>query len=76
MTKPATSESLIAAGLPAGERLLLFCIASDTDSLSEGVPIETVTAATVKGLVDRDAGGELKLTDSGRAVLRALIPDR
>jgi hypothetical protein len=30
---------------------------------------------TVKGLIERDAGGLLSLTDRGRAVLRTMLPD-
>jgi hypothetical protein len=29
----------------------------------------------VKGLIDRDAAGTLALTDRGRVVLRAMLPD-
>jgi Mn-dependent DtxR family transcriptional regulator len=29
----------------------------------------------VKGLIERDAGGHLALTDRGRAVLRAMLPE-
>jgi hypothetical protein len=29
----------------------------------------------VKGFVDRDGAGDLALTESGRAVLRAMLPD-
>ena len=29
----------------------------------------------VKGLIDRDAAGVLTLTDRGRVVLRAMLPD-
>jgi Mn-dependent DtxR family transcriptional regulator len=29
----------------------------------------------VKGLIERDAGGHLSLTDRGRAILRAMLPD-
>ena len=36
---------------------------------------ETVTAVMVKGLIDRDTAGVLALTDRGRAVLRAMLPD-
>jgi Mn-dependent DtxR family transcriptional regulator len=28
-----------------------------------------------KGLIERDTGGHLALTDRGRAVLRAMLPD-
>jgi hypothetical protein len=57
------------------ERVLLFCAASGTDWLHAGVTGETVTAVVVKGLVERDTAGALALTDRGRAVLRAMLPD-
>jgi hypothetical protein len=56
-------------------RLLLFCVASDTEWARAGIPGEIVTATMVKGLISRDAAGELALTDHGRAVLRAMLPD-
>jgi hypothetical protein len=34
-----------------------------------------VTTMVVKGLIDRDAAGVLTLTDRGRGVLRAMLPD-
>jgi hypothetical protein len=34
-----------------------------------------VTAIVVKGLIERDAAGRLTLTERGRAVLRAMLPD-
>jgi hypothetical protein len=34
-----------------------------------------MVSAMVKGFVDSDAAGDLALTDSGRAVLRAMLPD-
>jgi hypothetical protein len=71
----ATTVSFVAAGLSISERVLLFCLASDTDPIRAGVPSETITAARVKGFVDRNAAGDLELTDSGRAVLRAMLPD-
>jgi hypothetical protein len=71
----ATAESFIATGLSISERVLLFCLASDTDPLRAGVPSETITAAWVKGFVDRNAAGDLELTESGRAVLRAMLTD-
>jgi hypothetical protein len=40
-----------------------------------GLTGETVTAMIVKGLVGRDAAGALELTDHGRSVLRATLPD-
>jgi hypothetical protein len=53
----------------------LFCAASGTDWQHAGVTGEQVTTMVVKGLISRDAGGQLALTDHGRAVLRATLPD-
>ena len=39
------------------------------------IPGEIVTPMVVKGLIERDTGGHLALTDRGRAVLRAMLPD-
>jgi hypothetical protein len=61
--------------LTVRERMLLFCIGSDTDWQRAGVTGETVTAVIVKGLIVRDALGHLALTDEGLATLRALLPD-
>jgi len=38
------------------------------------IPGETVTAMVVRGLIERDAGGRLDLTERGRAVLPAMLP--
>ena len=50
--------------LTVRERVLLFCIGS-----------ETVTNMIVKGLIVRDALGHPALTDDGRVTLRALLPE-
>jgi hypothetical protein len=71
LTMPAEA----AKALSVRERVLLFCAASGTDWVHAGVTGETVTAMVVKGLIERDAGGALALTDRGRAVLRALLPE-
>jgi hypothetical protein len=70
-----SSRADAAAGLTVRERLLLFCTASGTDWGHAGVPGKTVTAMMVKGFVNHDTAGEIALTDLGRAVLRALLPD-
>ena len=64
-----------AAALRASERMLLFCVASNTDWQHTTIPGEIVTTMVVKGLIERDAGGHLSLTDRGRAILRAMLPD-
>ena len=55
------------------ERFLLFCIASKTEWERAGITGATVTAMMIKGLIERDAAGELTLTKQGRAVLAALL---
>jgi hypothetical protein len=64
-----------AKDLRISERLLLFCVASSTDWKRTGIPGEIVTTMVVKGLIERDNAGTLALTDWGRAVLRAMLPD-
>ena len=64
-----------AKALSVRERVLLFCAASGTEWLHAGVTGENVTGMVVKGLIERDTAGALTLTDRGRAVLRAMLPD-
>ena len=64
-----------AAALRVSERMLLFCVASNTDWKHTAIPGEIVTTMVAKGLIERDTGGHLALTDRGRAVLRAMLPD-
>jgi hypothetical protein len=64
-----------AKALSVRERVLLLCVASETNWLQAGVTGETVTATIVKGLITRDPAGILALTDRGRAVLRAMLPE-
>jgi hypothetical protein len=74
MAKVSTPEA-VAKGLLVRERILLFCVVSDTDWQRAGIAGETVTALIVKGLIVRDAIGRLTLTDRGRAALRALLQE-
>src|SRR5579859_5494938 len=68
-----TTPADTARVLSVKERLLLFCAASGTDWEHAGVTGENVTAMIVKGLIERDAIGEITPTDRGRAVLRAML---
>jgi hypothetical protein len=70
MAKRPTPES-IAAGLSATERVLLFCIGSDTDWRKVVTP-GTAQRVMVHGLIER-AGSEFVLTGQGRAVLETLL---
>ena len=50
-----------APALSIPERVLLFCAASDTDWEHAGVTSTTVTAMIVRGLLQRDPAGRLRL---------------
>ncbi|MGZ6254328.1 MAG: hypothetical protein ACXWM1_14815, partial [Candidatus Binataceae bacterium] len=72
MTEP-TPDS-IAAALTVPERLLLFCLASDTDWRKAGATHITTQHLLVRGLIGRNRTGErFALTEQGRAVLAALL---
>jgi Mn-dependent DtxR family transcriptional regulator len=53
--------------------VLLFCLASDTEWVRAGVTPATVQHMIVRNLVEREPAGPLRLTDDGRAVLKAMI---
>jgi hypothetical protein len=72
MAKSPTDES-IAAELTVPERLLLFCLASDTDWQAGSVTHATAQHMMVRNLIEREAASQFKLTDQGRAVLAALL---
>jgi hypothetical protein len=73
MTKPQSPET-IAAGLAVPERILLFCLASDTDWRSAGVTHTTAQHLLVRGLIGRDrTGTRYVLSDQGRAVLATFL---
>jgi hypothetical protein len=74
MAKP-TSDA-IAASLTVSERVLLFCIASNTDWVRADISGATVKVMLVKNLIQRDpATARLVITEQGRAVLSTLLAD-
>jgi hypothetical protein len=75
MAKPTKLPSDAAAELTARERLVLFCAASGTDWVQARIPASAVTRMVTNCLIERDAAGTLSLTDRGRAVLHAMLPD-
>jgi hypothetical protein len=58
--------------LSVSERLLLFCVASDTNPIEAGVSSAT-QVMIVKNLLKREQGEHLEITDFGRRVLESLI---
>jgi len=76
MAKTPTTES-IAAALTVPERILLFCLASDTDWQAASITHATAQQMMVRGLIERDQGGtRCALTDDGRTVLAAMLEGR
>jgi hypothetical protein len=70
--KPKPIAILGVDSLSVSERVLLFCVASDTDPIKAGVSSAT-QVMILKNLLERDQGGHLVITDFGRRVLESLI---
>ena len=69
--RPAKPTAAATPALSIPERVLLFCVASDTDWEHAGITGTTLTAMIVRGLIQRDPAGRLWLTTEGHAVLAA-----
>jgi Mn-dependent DtxR family transcriptional regulator len=50
-------------------------VASGIDFKHAKIAERVATEVVVKGLIERDPEGHLALTDRGRVVLRAMLPD-
>jgi hypothetical protein len=71
-TTPAAKS--IAAELTVPERLLLVCLALDTDWQKAGVTHVTAQHMMVRNLIERDqAATRFILTEQGREVLAAML---
>jgi hypothetical protein len=74
MEGPMIKPDIDALGVQ--ERILLFCLASQTDWKQAGITPKTVAGMLVKFLVTVTwVSHQLALTDSGRHALRALSRD-
>ena len=72
---PRKSSSVAILGvdsLSVAERVLLFCVTSDTDPIKAGVSSAT-QVMILKNLLERDQEGHLVITDFGLRVLKSLI---
>jgi hypothetical protein len=72
---PRKSSSVAILGvdsLSVAERVLLFCVASDTDPIKAGVSSAT-HVMILKNCLERDQDGHLAITDFGSRVLKSLI---
>jgi hypothetical protein len=65
--------STTAAQLNVSERVLLFCLASGTEWAQAGGAGAIATMMLVRGLVERDSTGGLKMTPQGHEVFKVLI---
>jgi hypothetical protein len=72
MAKAPTTET-IAAELTVPERVLLFCLASDTNLVKAEVSHSTAQHLLVRNPVERNHATDFTPTDQGRSVLDALI---
>jgi hypothetical protein len=59
-----------ADSLSVPERVLLFCVATQTDPIEAGASTQVMI---VKNLLKKEQGGHLAVTDFGRRVLESLI---
>jgi hypothetical protein len=69
---PSKLAMITAEGLSVPERVLLFCIASDTPWHQAGVTERTVLNMVIKGMLNRE-GSHLSLTRQGRDAVTALL---
>jgi hypothetical protein len=75
MTKSPTPHA-IAADLAVPERLLLFCLATNTDWQAASITHATAQHLLVRGLVERASGAtSYRFTEDVRAVLAALMAE-
>jgi hypothetical protein len=72
MAKPPTPVA-IATGLTVPERVLLFCLASNTDWVKAGITYTVAQHMLIRNLVERRGAADFVLTEQGRAVLAALL---
>ncbi len=64
----------LAAKLSVAQRVLLFCLATNTDWRKAGIASPTVQLSIVQNLIERDERtSRLELTARGRAVLAELL---
>jgi hypothetical protein len=63
----------IATALTVPERILLFCLASETDWQAASITHATAQHMMVRGLIERQTATRFMLTEQGRAVLEALL---
>jgi hypothetical protein len=71
MAKPPTLAA-IAGGLTVQERVLLFCLASNTDWVKAGITYTVAQHMLIRNLVERSGASDFVHTEQGRAVAALL----
>jgi hypothetical protein len=70
------SAEPIATALTVPERILLFCLASDTDWRADSVTHATAQQMMVRGLIEGLSATRYALAELGHAVLAAMLERR
>jgi hypothetical protein len=65
----------IAKKLTAGEKVVLFCAVAGIDHAAVGRLASVMHAMEIRGPISREHAARYVLTDDGRGVLRAMLPD-
>jgi hypothetical protein len=74
VVKPESDSQVVQADvLSMTERILLFCVGSQTSWERTGATRTTVTSLIITGLIQRDPAGTLRLTKEGRASLLTML---
>jgi hypothetical protein len=69
------AAAMTAKSLTAREKVALFCAASDIDHAAIGILASAMQSVEIRGLISGEHASRYALTDDGRAVLRAMLPD-
>jgi hypothetical protein len=73
-TDPPSTPQAIADDLRIPERIMLFCLSTETDWERAGITHAAAQQMLVRGLIDREgAASRFRLTPFGRLVFAALI---
>jgi hypothetical protein len=74
LVKPESDSRVVQAdALSMSERILLFCVGSQTSWERTAITRATVTSLIITGLIQCDPAGMLRLTKEGRASLLTML---
>jgi hypothetical protein len=74
LVKPQSDRRAVQAdALSTSERMLLFCVGSQTSWERTSITRASVASLVITGLIQRDPAGTLRLTKEGRASLLTML---